>query len=130
MIVSASTKNDDRNMWSGPDPDLPLFGHPENYTLANPASTGHGEVVNWVLFNMNMTAVHGPELPSANPTRQTPSGIGTSRSVHNVLLPSFWSNFAQFTDEEVRAIFACLKSIKVSPLRVIKCGSYHYSAGA
>ena len=110
-----------------PDPALLLSGHPEKLPLA---SYDTATVKNWVLFNMNMTAVRGPwgTSFSANLTPD-PSGIGnwTEQQFSNalrkgyfkgveggrMLLPPMpWPNFAQFTDEEVHAIFAYLKSIK------------------
>lgn len=110
-----------------PDPDLLLSGHPEKLPLA---TYDTATVKNWVLFNMNMTAVRGPwgTSFSANLTPD-PSGIGnwTEQQFSNalrkgyfkgveggrMLLPPMpWPNFAQFTDEEVHAIFAYLKSIK------------------
>lgn len=110
-----------------PDPALLLSGHPEKLPLA---SYDTGTVKNWVLFNMNMTAVRGPWGTSfaANLTPD-PSGIGNwtetqfSNAIRKgyfkgieggrMLLPPMpWPNFASFTDEEVHAIFAYLKSLK------------------
>jgi hypothetical protein len=110
-----------------PDPALLLSGHPEKLPLA-PYDTA--TIKNWVLFNMNMTAVRGPwgTSFSANLTPD-PSGIGnwTEQQFSNalrkgyfkgveggrMLLPPMpWPNFAHFTDDEVHAIFAYLKSIK------------------
>ena len=110
-----------------PDESLLLSGHPEKLPLA-PYDTS--TVKNWVLFNMNMTAVRGPWGTSfAGNLTPDDTGIGnwTEQQFSNalrkgyfkgveggrMLLPPMpWQNFASYTDAEVHAIFAYLKSIK------------------
>ena len=110
-----------------PDPSLLLSGHPEKMPLA-PFDSSTAK--NWVLFNMNQTAIRGPWGVSftANLTPD-PSGLGnwTEEQFSNALRKGYfkgvvgsrrllppmpWQTYAQRSDEDLHAIFAYLKSLK------------------
>jgi mono/diheme cytochrome c family protein len=113
----------------GPVPDSLklLSGHPANEVL--PAYDK--EVLkSYVLFNMNSTATTGPWGTSfaANLTPD-PTGIGNwteeqfivamkkgkwkgLENSRNLLPPMPWQGYSQMPDEDLKAIFAYLKSIK------------------
>ncbi|HAN65362.1 MAG TPA: diheme cytochrome c-553 [Chitinophagaceae bacterium] len=109
-----------------------LSGHPSDMPIAPYDTT---TTKNWVLFNMNQSAIKGPwgMSFSANLTPDD-TGIGNWSEEHfsnalrkgyfkglpggRLLLPPMpWQMYAQMHDEDVRAIFAYLKSIK--PVRNI-----------
>lgn len=115
-----------------PDPDLLLSGHPAGMPVGkfDTATTK-----NWMLFNMNLSAAVGPWGVSfaANLTSDE-SGIGNWTEEQfkkaltqgkykgldggRMLLPPMpWPNFVNIKDEDVKAIFAYLKSTK--PVRNI-----------
>ena len=108
-----------------PDPALLLSGHPSNEPLApiDPKATE-----GWVLFNMNATEMVGPWGISyaANLTSDS-TGIGgwsekqffkairegkyTGLDGNRMILPPMpWPMYAQASDEDLKAIFAYLKS--------------------
>jgi hypothetical protein len=110
-----------------PDPDFLMSGHPSGLALdkfdAETASK-------WLLFNFNGTATKGPWGISfaANITPDT-TGIGTwteaqfisalkhgnYRGVEGsrkLLPPMPWTNYSKMTDDDAKAIFAYLKTIK------------------
>lgn len=108
-----------------PDPSRLLSGHPANEPLPPIVKTG-----DWVSFSMGLTAAVGPWgiSYSANLTPDA-TGIGNwtyeqfetalrkgkykglehSRSL---LPPMPWQMYKNFSDEDIKAIFAYLKSIK------------------
>ncbi len=109
-----------------PDPALLLSGHPENLPLpgSDTATSNH-----WILFHMGGTAAKGPWGTSfaANLTPD-PTGLGnwSEEQFFNamrkgyykgieggrMLLPLMpWPAYAQMTDEDLRSIFAYLKSL-------------------
>jgi mono/diheme cytochrome c family protein len=110
-----------------PDPKRLLSGHPQDNPVLKVDSNA---VKNWVLFSMDNTAAVGPWGVSyaANLTSD-PSGIGNwsedqffkalregkYKGLDNtrpLLPPMPWPNYAQMSDEDLKAIFAYLKSTK------------------
>jgi hypothetical protein len=108
-----------------PDPQRLLSGHPSKLPLAK---VEPAPLKDWVLFNHMSTAVVGPWGVSfaANITSDV-SGIGNwteeqfftairkgkykgMENGRNLLPPMPWPAYAKATDEELRAIFAYLKS--------------------
>lgn len=115
-----------------PDPARLLSGHPQDQEITQVDSTA---VKNWVLFTMDNTAAVGPWGASyaANLTSDA-TGIGNwteeqffkalregkYKGLNNtrpLLPPMPWPNYAQMKDEDLKAIFAYLKSTK--PVRNI-----------
>ncbi len=113
----------------GPEPDMErrLSGHPAKMPLGN---INPEELKSWMLFNQNLTAFVGPWGVSyaANLTSDE-SGIGswTERqfiksmregkykgmdNTRPLLPPMPWPNFSKATDEDLKAIYAFLKSTK------------------
>ena len=137
MVVSIGCADchSPKNMTAkGPEPNMELWlsGHPENSKLPppQPAAVKAG----WVLLTPDLTAFVGPWGTSfaANLTPDTLTGIGAFSAetfittirqgkYHGVaagrdLLPPMpWQYYRNLTDDELRAIFAYLKSIK--PIR-------------
>ena len=114
-----------------PDPSRLLSGHPEGTRLphVDPSRIGPDQ---WLLFNNQLTAAVGPWGVSfaANITSDEETGIGrwnaeafmaTMRTgkhwgVGPQLVPPMpWQNLAHLPDEDLRAIFAYLKSTR--PIR-------------
>jgi hypothetical protein len=108
-----------------PDPEKLLSGHPSDMPL--PAEKGSGE---WVYFHMNGTATKGPWGVSyaANLTPDE-TGIGNWTEEHfisaikegnykgikgarKLLPPMPWQAYSKMQDDDARAIFTYLKSIK------------------
>lgn len=115
-----------------PDPERLLSGHPSHLALATyePAT-----LKDWILFSHSFTAIAGPWGVSftANITSDD-TGIGTwteqqfftairegkfkgMANGRDLLPPMPWFNYAKATDDDLRAIFAYLKSTK--PVRNI-----------
>lgn len=111
----------------GPDMDRLLSGHPAQMPIMPFDS---GTTKNWVLFNMTGTAMVGPWGASfaANLTSDD-TGIGTwteeqfakaltegkSKGLDGarpLLPPMPWQNYKDMKKEDIRAIFAYLKSTK------------------
>jgi hypothetical protein len=112
-----------------PNMDLWLSGHPADSKL--PPSQPQALKAGWLLFSPDLTAFSGPWGTSfaANLTPDTATGIGAWKEetffttirkgkYHGVeagrdLLPPMpWQMFNHLTDDELRAIFTYLKSIK------------------
>lgn len=114
---------------NGPEPDMDrrLSGHPADMPLGN---FKPGDLKSWILFNQNLTAFVGPWGVSyaANLTSDD-SGIGTwtekqffkalregkYKGMDNsrpLLPPMPWPNFSKASDQDLKAIFAYLKSTK------------------
>ncbi|WP_153798325.1 c-type cytochrome [Foetidibacter luteolus] len=110
-----------------PDPELELSGHPAAMPLGK---IDTAVLKDWVLFNMTNTATVGPWgiSFSANLTPDE-SGIGSwteaqfikairegkSKGLDGtrpILPPMPWPSYAKATDEDLKAVFAYLKSIK------------------
>ncbi|WP_247236500.1 c-type cytochrome [Telluribacter sp. SYSU D00476] len=109
-----------------PDPQRLLSGHPADLALEKVDTTLIGR---WVLFNQHNTATVGPWGVSfaANLTPD-PTGIGSwteeqfframregkAKGIANnrdILPPMPWPMFSKLEDEDLKAIFAYLKSI-------------------
>lgn len=114
----------------GPVPDeaFQLSGHPQNSVLPefDTSYVGPGK---WILMNQNLTAFVGPWGMSfaANLTPDEQTGLGLWQeqnfidALHTgkhmgkgraILPPMPWFNLAKAKTEDLRAIFAYLKSIK------------------
>lgn len=112
-----------------PDPKLLLSGHPANAPL--PAITDKNMVApgQWVLFNPSLTAAVGPwgTTFAANLTPDE-TGLGSwtfeqfkkaltqgkykGLDTNRMLLPPMpWVNYVNMSDDDLKAIFAYLKSI-------------------
>jgi cytochrome c553 len=112
-----------------PEEGTRLSGHPANLALApyDQATVKAG----WSMTNPHFTAWVGPwgVSFSANLTPDTTTGIGAWKEEHfmraikegkfhglpagRMLLPPMpWPNYSHMTDEELRSVFAYLKSIK------------------
>lgn len=108
-----------------PDPDRLLSGHPSSIPL--PAEKGSGE---WVYFHPNGTAAKGPWGVSfaANLTPDD-TGLGNwnedqfisamkegnykgIKGARKLLPPMPWQTYSKMEEDDLRAIFAYLKSIK------------------
>jgi hypothetical protein len=112
---------------AGPEPDLQrlLSGHPEGQELAPPPALGGG----WMAAgSATMTAWAGPWGISyaSNLTPEMETGIGAWDETmfiqamrsgkhlgggRDILPPMPWQNYGKASDEDLRAIFAYLKSI-------------------
>lgn len=114
---------------NGPEPDMEhmLSGHPAAFPMPVPDT---GALKNWVLFTHTNTAVAGPWgiSFSANLTSDE-TGIGNWNlaqfkkalkegkykgldNSRTLLPPMPWRNYANIKDEDIRDIFAFLKSTK------------------
>lgn len=110
-----------------PDPDRLLSGHPADMPLGK---YDEATAKNWILFNPVLTAIVGPWGVSytANITSDS-TGIGgwteqqffkairegKSKGLDNtrpLLPPMPWQEYANCKDEDLRAIFAYLKSTR------------------
>jgi mono/diheme cytochrome c family protein len=111
----------------GPEPDLTrqLSGHPEDSQLPPPPKLPPGP---WVAVTVGDTAWSGPwgisYAANLTPDQNTGLGIWTEamflRTMRTgkhfgvgrpILPPMPWQSFAQFTDEDLKAIFAYLRSL-------------------
>lgn len=114
-----------------PDNSLSLSGHPQNLSLPkiDPNMIGSGK---WILFNEHGSAAVGPWGVSfaANLTPDERTGIGLWKENHfiqamktgkhmgagrPILPPMPWFNLTNAKEEDLKAIFAYLKSLK--PIR-------------
>ena len=110
-----------------PDPEKRLSGHPSNMTVAK---FDTGTARNWVLFNAFTSVAIGPwgTSFSANITSDS-TGIGNwteeqffkvmregkYKGLDNtrpILPPMPWPNYAKVTDEDLKALFAYLKTTR------------------
>lgn len=110
-----------------PDPNHWLGGHPASMKLPK---INKGELSSWVLFNMTNTAAVGPwGVSFSGNISSDESGIGKwteeqfftamregkykgLKTARPLLPPMPWPNYIQMTDQDLRAIFAYLKSTK------------------
>jgi mono/diheme cytochrome c family protein len=119
---------------SGPEPDLTRFlsGHPETANVLPAPDLGNGP---WFAATAGMTAWSGPWgiSYSANltPDRNTGLGIWTEKIFVNtmrtgkhygvardILPPMPWQSIAALTDDDLKSVFAYLKSIPAIKNRV------------
>ncbi len=110
-----------------PDPERRLSGHPADMKIGR---IDKNVLNDWVLFNAHNTVVVGPWGASfaANLT-SAPEGIGSWTEeqffkairegklkgldgTRSLLPPMPWPSYAQLTDEDLRSIFAYLKTVK------------------
>ena len=132
-IVNTAGCHDCHTPWKmgdkGPEPDmtLALSGHPESMKLPPPPKLGNGPWV-WAASGTN-TAFAGPWGVSytANLTPDTLTGIGiwtddifikTIRTGKHwgvsrpILPPMPWTVYRNLTDEDLRSVFAYLRTVK------------------
>jgi mono/diheme cytochrome c family protein len=135
-IVSTAGCHDCHTPWKmgpkGPEPDMTraLSGHPEDFVLPAPPKLGDGPWV-WTAAGTN-TAFAGPWGISytANLTPDETTGLGvwtedifikTIRTGKHwgvsrpILPPMPWSVYRNLTDEDLRSVFAYLRTVK--PIR-------------
>jgi hypothetical protein len=116
---------------NGPEPDMTrmLSGHPENYKLTEPAATPSGQWQHGFVMARTMTSFSGPWgvsfAANLTPDQNTGLGIWTDDmfitalrtgkhfGVSRPILPPMpWMNAAKMTDDDLKAVFAYLRSIK------------------
>ncbi|MGE5235839.1 MAG: diheme cytochrome c-553 [Acidobacteriota bacterium] len=138
-LVTAGGCNDCHTPWKltdkGPAPDMSrmLSGHPQEVSISEPAQLPPGP---WGFAgSWDMTAWSGPWGVSfaANLTPDEETGVGswseqafiqamrTGKHLgagRPILPPMPWPNLAQLTDDDLRAMFAYLNSIKPIANRV------------
>lgn len=119
----------------GPEPDMTrmLSGHPEKLVMPEPPSLGESPWV-WIGAGTN-TAFAGPwgisYAINLTPDSNTGIGIWTEEIFFNtirngrhwgvarpILPPMPWQNYKQMSDEDLRAIYAFLRSIPAISNRV------------
>ena len=133
-LVTSNVCNDCHTPWkmgpNGPEPDMTrmLSGHPESVVITKPAPAPGGEWEGGMVFGATMTSFSGPwgVSFSANltPDRNTGLGIWTEdmfvKAIRTgkhfgvsrpILPPMPWQQFRNMTDEDLKAIFAYLRSI-------------------
>lgn len=133
-LVTIAVCNDCHTPWKmgpqGPAPDMTrmLSGHPESVRVSGPPAPLEGEWTNGASFGPTMTAFAGPwgVSFSANltPDQNTGLGIWTEEmfikalrtgkhwGVSRPILPPMpWKFFGQMTDEDLKSIFAYLRTI-------------------
>ncbi|MBD3223481.1 MAG: diheme cytochrome c-553 [Caldithrix sp.] len=111
-----------------PNMQLKLSGHPQDADLPDfdPSDVGPGK---WVLLNESLTAFVGPWgmtfSPNLTPDKQTGIGLWTEQNFikamrtgkhmgtgRPILPPMPWTNLKNAKTEDLKAMFAYLKSIK------------------
>jgi hypothetical protein len=131
-LVSTSACNDCHTPWkmgpNGPEPDMTrmLSGHPETVSISTPPAFGNGPWT-WASTDTN-TAFAGPWGLSyafnLTPDRNTGLGIWTEEmfvtairtgrhmGVSRPIAPPMpWAVYRNFTDEDLKSIFAFLRTI-------------------
>jgi mono/diheme cytochrome c family protein len=115
---------------NGPEPDMSrmLSGHPESYKITAPAAAPDGEWRHGAVMGPTMTSFSGPWgvsfAANLTPDRNTGLGIWTEEmfvkairtgkhwGVSRPILPPMpWQNFRNLTDDDLKAVFAYLRSI-------------------
>jgi mono/diheme cytochrome c family protein len=121
----------------GPEPDMSrtLMGHPASEVIPPPPTDGFGMGKWMAACNGHMTAWAGPWgvsfAANLTPDNLTGSGAWTEKSFMDalrtgkhlgagrpILPPMPWPGFAKLTDEDLKAIFAYLRSIPAIPNQV------------
>jgi hypothetical protein len=115
---------------NGPEPDMSrmLSGHPENVKITAPAPSPRGEWENGMVGAATATAYSGPWgvsfTANLTPDRNTGLGIWTEEmfvqairtgrhyGVSRPILPPMpWSVYRNMTDDDLKAIYAYLRTI-------------------
>ena len=115
---------------NGPEPDMArmLSGHPEQYRISGPAAAPAGEWANGFVGTPTSTAFSGPWgvsfAANLTPDQNTGLGIWTEDmfikalrtgkhfGVSRPILPPMpWQNFGKLTDDDLKAIWAYLRSV-------------------
>ena len=113
---------------NGPEPDMTrmLSGHPEDQKLPPPPTLQSGP---WAVVCVPLTAWSGPwgisYAPNLTPDENTGLGIWTEEMFVSairtgrhfgksrpILPPMPWQDYARMTDEDLKAIYAYLKTIQ------------------
>jgi len=133
-LVTIGGCNDCHTPWkmgaNGPEPDMSrmLSGHPDTYQITAAAATPRGQWKHGAVFGPTMTSFSGPwgVSFSANltPDRNTGLGIWTEdmflKAIRTgrhwgvsrpILPPMPWFNYRNMTDDDLKAVFAYLRSI-------------------
>lgn len=133
-LVTLGGCNDCHTPWkmgpNGPEPDVSrlLSGHPENIKVAAPAPPPDGVWQNGAVVGPTFTSWSGPWgvsfTANLTPDRNTGLGIwtedmfikairtGRHYGVSRPILPPMpWFNYRHMTDEDLKAVFAYLRSI-------------------
>jgi mono/diheme cytochrome c family protein len=133
-LVTIGGCNDCHTPWkmgpNGPEPDASrmLSGHPESYKIGAPAAAPGGDWQNAAAMAATNTAFSGPWgvsfTANLTPDRNTGIGIWTEEmfmktirtgkhwGVSRPILPPMpWFNYRQMTDEDLKAVYAYLRSI-------------------
>jgi mono/diheme cytochrome c family protein len=133
-LVTVGGCNDCHTPWkmgaNGPEPDMTrmLSGHPETYVITAPAETPNGEWQHAAIMGPTSTAFSGPWgvsfTANLTPDRNTGLGIWTEdmfiKTIRTgrhwgvsrpILPPMPWFNYRHMTDEDLKAVFAYLRSI-------------------
>jgi len=133
-LVTLGGCNDCHTPWkmgpNGPEPDKSrlLSGHPESYRITAPAATPNGQWQEAAVMAATSTAFSGPWGVSftANLTPDPNTGIGiwteemfikTIRTGRHwgvsrpILPPMPWFNYRHMTDDDLKAVYAYLRSI-------------------
>lgn len=117
-----------------PDPSILLSGHPANAPIA-PLPTGVPDMNGWIgLTNMHMTAWAGPWgisfASNLTPDPQAGLGMWTEKNFIDairtgkhmgspdgrmILPPMPWESMAKMTDDDLKAIFAYLRTLPAVP---------------
>jgi mono/diheme cytochrome c family protein len=133
-LVTIGGCNDCHTPWkvgaNGPEPDMSrmLSGHPETYAITAPAAAPEGEWQHAAVMGATNTAFSGPWgvsfTANLTPDRNTGLGIWTEdmfiRTIRTgrhwgvsrpILPPMPWFNYRHMTDQDLKAVFAYLRSI-------------------
>jgi mono/diheme cytochrome c family protein len=133
-LVTVGGCNDCHTPWkvgaNGPEPDMSrmLSGHPETYAITAPAAAPEGEWQHAAVMGATNTAFSGPWgvsfTANLTPDRNTGLGIWTEEmfiktirtgrhwGVSRPILPPMpWFNYRHMTDEDLRSVFAYLRSL-------------------
>ena len=133
-LVNAIGCSDCHTPWkmgpNGPEPDMSrmLSGHPETYKVTAPAEAPDGEWRHGAVMGPTMTSFSGPWgvsfAANLTPDRNTGLGIWTEdmfvKTIRTgrhwgvsrpILPPMPWQNFRNLTDDDLKAVFAYLRSI-------------------
>lgn len=133
-LVTVGGCNDCHTPWkmgpNGPEPDMSrmLSGHPETVKVTAPAAAPQGVWQQGAVMGPTMTSFSGPWgvsfTANLTPDRNTGIGIWTEEifiktirtgrhwGVSRPILPPMpWFNYRHMTDDDLKAVFAYLRSI-------------------